>query len=142
MKLPKLIYLANAYSSKLEDPDCASLQRHNRRTLEAFIAGKLKKKYNVTVLAPIALSAAIADVCNIGTTFNDWMKDDFNFISRSDEVWVLVSDGWKTSDGVQQEIRFAKANLVPVRYLSPVTLEFLPEETYNSLYTEKTQKVK
>lgn len=119
----KLIYLANAYSSKLEDKDRAKLQSEQRRLLESLIGGQLKKKYSVTLILPIAVSAAMADLCDFDTGFDTWSGDDYTFISRCDEIWVLVSEGWKESYGVTEEIFFAIENNIPVKYINKDTLE-------------------
>lgn len=121
--MKKLIYLANSYSSKLLDPDAAALQRAQRRHLEAFIAGKLRKMYDVAVIAPIALSAAMADICQFGTGFDEWEGDDITFISKCDELWVLTSDGWQDSQGVTAEIDFARTMNIPVKYIHPKTIK-------------------
>lgn len=120
----KVVYLANAYSSKLTNKDEARLQEACRRNLEAYIAGQLRKKYGVAVLAPIALSAAMADLCEFSTGFSEWAGDDLTFIGRcSDEVWVIDSDGWQDSTGVKAEIDFAIRNDIPVKLINTVTLE-------------------
>src|SRR5574338_475001 len=92
-KRAKVIYLCNAYTSKLPDQDQAALQREQRRDLEAYIAGTIKKKYKVAVIPPIAISAGMADICSFGHGFDEWSGEDYTFISIVDEVWVLVSDG-------------------------------------------------
>lgn len=117
MKKKKCIYLANSYSSFLDDPDAASLQRNQRRHLESYVGGKLKKKYGVTIILPIAISASMADLCAFGTGFSEWADDDFNFISRCDELWVLMSDGWKESVGVRAEIEYASGLGLPIKYI-------------------------
>jgi hypothetical protein len=130
----KLIYLANAYSSNLEDPDAAALQRSQRRQLESFVGGKLKKRYGVTVLLPIAISAAMAELCQFGTGFDEWKDDDLNFISRCDEVWVLTSDGWIESIGVQAEVKFALDNKIPIKYVNPITFDLNDEVIHWDMY--------
>lgn len=119
----KLVYMANAYSSKLEDKDLAALQRHQRKALESSMGGRLKKKYGITLILPIAISGSMADLCEFDTGFNTWSGDDYTFISKCDEVWVLVSEGWKESYGVTEEIYFAIENNIPVKYINKETLE-------------------
>lgn len=123
MKLNKLIYVANAYSSKLKDPIQASKQRAERRTLEAYAGLKLKQLYDVTVILPIALSAAMADLGLLDTGFDQWASDDYTFINRCDEMWVLVSDGWDESYGVKSELEFAFRHGIPVKYINKDTFE-------------------
>ena len=49
-----------------------------------------------------------------------WERFDREHLSRCDEVVVLMLDGWKSSTGVQAEIRIAEELGKPVRYLAPV----------------------
>ena len=119
MKIKTAVYLANAYSSQFKDPDCAKMQCANRRNLEAFVGGKLRKMYpDHCFLLPIANSAAMADLCTFGTGFDEWETDDYTFINKFDEVWVLMSDGWKESKGVQAEIKYAESIGHPVKYIT------------------------
>jgi hypothetical protein len=120
----KLIYLANSYTSRLPDPVDASLERAQRRLLESAVGLKIKQKYGVTLILPIALSAAMADFGLLDTGFDQWAQDDLTFISKCDEVWVMLSDGWDTSYGVREEIKFAHANRIPVKYIDITTLLF------------------
>jgi len=117
--IKKMVYLANPYTSKLKDPDAVALQELTRRNLESYIGGKLRKKHNVVFILPIALSAAMADICSFGTGFDEWADDDFTFISHCDEVWVLMSEGWSESKGVLAEIAFAKERGMPIKYVCP-----------------------
>ena len=117
------VYLANAYSSKLVDKDQARLEQEQRALLEAYIGGAIKKKYGCTVILPIAISAAMARLCHFGTGFDSWANDDYTFISKSDEVWVLLAKGWDKSQGVIAEIKFAKEMGITVKYLNQNTLE-------------------
>lgn len=126
MKLKTVVYLANAYSSKLEDSDAAALQRSQRRSLESFVGGKLRKIYpNYAFILPIANSASMADICTFDTGFTEWEIDDYSFIYVAQEVWVLMSDGWEESKGVQAEIEFAKKLSRPIKYITWPKLEIV-----------------
>ena len=118
-----LVYLANSYSSKNPDKDRGKLESAQRRCLESYIGGALKKKYGFTFILPIAMSASMADFCEFGTGFSEWEGDDYTLISKCDELWVLLSDGWKESVGVQAEIKFAHVQKIPVKYIDKDTLE-------------------
>lgn len=132
--MKKLIYLANAYTSHSSNPDYATFERQQRRTLEAYIAGQLRKKYEVAIIAPIALSAAMADICDFDTGFKEWEGDDLLFISKSDEVWVLLSEGWDTSVGVAAEIAFAKKMNIPIKYVDKDTLALYKSPNIEKAY--------
>jgi len=48
----------------------------------------------------------------------EYYKDfDLMMLSKADELWVLKLDGWETSEGVVQEIEFAKQNGIKIRYI-------------------------
>lgn len=53
-------------------------------------------------------------------TWVDWGKHCKALIERSDEIWVLMYEGWDTSTGVAGEIEHAKLNEKPVKYVIPV----------------------
>ncbi len=101
------VYLINAYSCYIEDKDKARLIMAQRRDLEAYIGGAIKKKYGHTIILPIALNGRMSDICHFDTGFSTWERDDFTLISKCDAVWVLLSEGWRESVGVQAEIKFA-----------------------------------
>jgi pyruvate/2-oxoacid:ferredoxin oxidoreductase beta subunit len=132
MKLPIRVYLANPYSSKLKDKDAASLQRAHRRALESYVGGTLKKKYKgkYAFLLQISLSGSMADLCSFDTGFAEWASDDYAWIDACEETWVLMSDGWKDSIGVQAEIKFALKNKKKVRFIDPTTLNFVKEQEF------------
>lgn len=122
-KPKKLIYLANSYTSKDLDKDFARTVQAKRRIRESFVGGKLKKLYDVTLILPIAISASMADLCDFDTGFDTWAGDDYTFISKCDEVWVLVSEGWDKSYGVREEIKFALERNILVKYVNENTFE-------------------
>jgi hypothetical protein len=119
------VYLANAYSSKLTNKSDAKFQMLQRLHLESFIAGALKKKLKgkYCFLLPITMSASIANLYDFDGGFDTWAKDDYTWVSICAEVWVLTSDGWRESYGVQSEIKFAKSIGKPVKYINPFNLE-------------------
>ena len=48
-----------------------------------------------------------------------WLKQDFAVLKHAKALVVIKADGWAESEGVNQEIMFAKDNRIPVLYLSP-----------------------
>jgi hypothetical protein len=117
-----MIYLASPYSHI--DPEI-ELVRYRQIT---NIAGRLIDK-GVVLFAPITQSVAVVKYSRVNSRgFDYWEKFDKEFVSLSDEVWVVVMPGWRESVGVQEEIRYAESLGKPVRYLCPKSLTFLDEE--------------
>jgi len=106
-----MIYLASPYSH----PDPAV--REARFHAVCREAARLTKE-GYTVFSPIAHSHCI---CQHGLPLEwiFWWRIDAEFIKRSDEVWVLMLDGWKESTGVQAEIRLALEFEKRLRFVEP-----------------------
>lgn len=131
----KLIYLASPYS-------------HKDRQIEKFrykeitrIAAKLHKKYPYAFILPITQSHELKNwEPSLGGSFVKWRDRDLHFISKSDEVWVVLMEGWLESIGVQAEIEFAKECNIPVKHINPETLRF-KKTTIKKVLNEKLTKV-
>ena len=50
---------------------------------------------------------------------SEWMKYDLPYLSVANKLYVLMIDGWDISDGVQQEIEYAKEHDLPMILLEP-----------------------
>lgn len=123
--LTKMIYVASPYTFK--HPEQATQQMvQARRYLEVTEAiGKLQDEYDFAFIGPITQSHhTVKAMSNKDTTFRNWAKRDFTYISRCDEVWVIKMEGWSESVGVLSEIDFATKHGIPIKYLSPDTLTF------------------
>jgi hypothetical protein len=59
-------------------------------------------------------------------TWADWGKHCRTLIERSDEVWVLKLEGWDTSVGVTEEVRYAGALGRRLSYFACDTEPFTP----------------
>lgn len=55
----------------------------------------------------------------LGGGFEDWCTWNTWFISRCEELWVLMLDGWKESTGVTAETAIARALGKPTYYVEP-----------------------
>jgi Domain of unknown function (DUF1937) len=72
-----------------------------------------------TFVAPMVQDYAILPYMgDIKATWEKWGHHCRTLIAVSDEVWVLLYDGWSTSVGVKGEIEHATLCRVPVSYLS------------------------
>ena len=47
----------------------------------------------------------------------EWLECDFQWIDACDELWVLCQPGWQTSDGVRQEVVYARDKNKEVLFL-------------------------
>ena len=111
---PSLIYLASPYSH----PDKKIMRKRYEHALRctAFIMSN-----GVLVFSPIVHSHPISEKYNLPCGWDFWERFDTRLISASDQVWVLKLDGWRTSVGVQAEIKIAEKADKPIRYLEQVT---------------------
>lgn len=111
-----LIYLASPYSSDRSD----IIERRVRNVQTA--TAKLIQQGNL-IFSPIVHSHPICDQVtfsplNTAEAMSGWTQYDHDFIDHCDEVWVLMIDGYDTSRGVSDEIAYAYANNIPVRFVS------------------------
>lgn len=107
-----LIYLAGPYSS----PYTALMKE--RESIHAIVAVELKKQGNA-VYCPIAETVTLAQLGGLsGTSWEDWRQHDLNLLSRCDQIYVLLIDGWKESLGVRGEVKFALKNHMPVYFIN------------------------
>ena len=106
-----MIYLASPYSS----PDPAVREARFKAACQAA-AGLLL--YGKLVFSPIAHSHPLT-AYGLGGGFEDWCTWNTWFISRCEELWVLMLDGWKESTGVTAETAIARALGKPTYYVEP-----------------------
>ncbi len=73
---------------------------------------------DVTVFCPIAHSHAIEVESDMTPQEgNWWLSRDFPFLAACDELWVYCMKGWEKSYGVNQEMRYAHHNDIPIKWL-------------------------
>jgi len=107
------IYLASPYSH----PDLAvRVARFNaacKAAAQLMLAGAV-------VFCPIAHSHPISTwMRDDEQSHGMWMKQDIPLLARASGLAVLQIDGWLESRGVQEEIEYALANAIPVKYVRP-----------------------
>ena len=71
------------------------------------------KGYNV--FSPITLTHPISKFVTLEHA--EWLACDFQWIDACDELWVLCQPGWQKSDGVRQEVVYARDNDKEVVFL-------------------------
>lgn len=107
----KLIYLASPYS------DPSPIVRL-RRFHDACKASAQLMNRGLNVFSPIAHSHPI-EAYGMGEIkdANFWLAQDFAILSRCDELYVLMTDGWKESHGVNREIDFANEKGMRINFV-------------------------
>lgn len=107
-----LAYLASPYSHA--DPEVmeARFDAVCREAARLMFGG-------AHVYSPIAHTHPIAMRGNLPTDWTYWEGYDHVMISASDELWVLMLDGWQESKGVTAEIKIAADLGKPVLYIRP-----------------------
>jgi hypothetical protein len=110
-RLHKLIYLAGPYSHRL------ARIRH-RRYLQLTETSARLLQNGVINFSPITHSHNQQEFLDtFSTGFDDWRANDLSFVSRCEEVWVLMLPGYEESYGVKEELKFAKTNGLPIQYI-------------------------
>lgn len=130
MKLTKMIYLASPYTFK-----SPSIRLSQRRAMEEYrfneitrIAGLLQNTYPYAFILPITMSHLTAKTMKKQSgEFAYWSTRDYTYISRCDELWVAMMDGWRNSVGILNEIKFAISHGIKVRYLDVISLKLFKE---------------
>jgi hypothetical protein len=115
-KAGKLIYLASPYSH--ED----AYVRGNR-VCEAGAAMRELTRLGHIVFSPISTSGVMVSLGVLSWDDPWWYEWSMAFLRRADECWVLMTDGWEESVGVENEMEYAAEHGMPVRYVDPETLE-------------------
>ena len=83
--------------------------------------GELMNQYDDTFFySPVIYFRQVALECNLPHTREFWWGVNKYMLDKSDELWVLLMDGWDTSDGVKQEIEYAKSIGLTIKYMSHV----------------------
>lgn len=113
--MDKLIYLASPYSSEFAD-----VTERRVRQVESAAAHFIEKGH--LIFSPIVNSHPIAELVsfsgqNTTAAMSPWMKYDHAMIDRSDELWVLMIEGWDKSLGVTEEIDYALKQGKTIRYI-------------------------
>ena len=109
----RLVYLASPYSH----PNKAV---EHKRYKQVTKAGAIIKRDipDVTLFLPITQSYhMVKEIPSLGGEFDKWKDDDLFMVNKSDELWVLLIDGWDKSIGVKAEIEYATKKKKKIRYI-------------------------
>lgn len=108
----KTVYLASPYSHRNRSVEV-------KRYLDVTkVAALLTRDLGVPMFLPITQSYKMVEMIPaLGGSFEKWKKIDLTWVGRSDELWVVMLDGWDKSIGVLAEIRHAKRLKKKIRYI-------------------------
>lgn len=84
-------------------------------------------RQGVWAFSPIGHSHPLGPY-DVGTGWSDWEAFDLHLIDNCKEVHVLMLPGWRESHGVQDEVKYAMAEGVPVRYITVEQLDELAKD--------------
>ena len=111
-KKKSLVYLASPYSHRLRRI------RHKRFVDICAVAGILIHQ-GIDLICPIAHSHPIEEHSEKNVSGHEvWMRVDLNLLSKCTDLYVVTLAGWKESYGVQEEIKFAQRNKMPITYVN------------------------
>ena len=115
VKTKPISYLAAPYSLGGSDTEYYRMQRYGMVTRAAW---ELFKN-GINVYSPITHHHTIQKYGRIEMSTSEWMKYDLPYLSVANKLYVLMIDGWDISDGVKQEIDYAKKHDIPMVLLEP-----------------------
>lgn len=105
-----LTYLASPYS------DSNAEVVANRMTTFNNIDGQLLRAGKFTV-SPLSKTFGL-QASQLPSDWEYWQHYSRKLLAKCDEMYVIMSPGWETSEGVQGEIDFAHEHNIPVIYIS------------------------
>lgn len=119
-----LYYFASPYSH------ANPLVKIVRYEMTVYLSSSLTKK-GFRLLEPIAMCHDQAGKYGLPTGYSFWQTRDRGFIDVCDAVIVAKLQGWRESEGVQDEIEHALSTGKPVHYLDPS--EFITVEMFQDM---------
>lgn len=105
----KLIYLASPYTGTKE--------KQQERFEQAVDCAGYLLNMGVHIISPIIMCHQIVLSTEMPGDWSFWSKYDFNLLSKCDELWVLCLTDVEKSKGVGEEIKYAKENKVPIKFI-------------------------
>jgi len=110
-KLNHVIYVGSPYSNSDDSIRIKNFEIVSRYTAKLIAAGH-------TVFSPISYGHTMLDFCDMPTDFNFWNNFCLAFLSKCDELIVLMIPGWEKSIGLTAEINYCNVNNIPITYIS------------------------
>lgn len=118
-------YLATAYSYGGE---CSIEHRHKNYRIAVRQAWELFSM-GINVYSPIVHHhniQAVEPMVELPTS--QWMEYDLPYLAASEKIYVLCTDRYEESQGVQAEIQYAKDNHKEIEYLIPTPFVLYGED--------------
>lgn len=126
----RVIYLASPYTH--EDKEVRQYRFEEMCRVHADLLHLHGK--TCAFIGPIAMTHSIAEYAKLPTIWDFWKVHDEAILSKCDELWVIMMDGWTESVGVTAEIAYAYAHNIPVIYVRNETkpIRFVGREKFDS----------
>jgi len=125
--MSKIAYLACPYNH----PDLAVRQK--RYELANLAAAHLIQQ-RIFVFSPLTHNVTLFSF-GLSQGWGFWKDYDLAFIAHFDSLIVLMLEGWEQSQGVRDEIEYAKKLKLPIEYLDPESIQVL-KETLDKCFAE------
>ena len=109
--MPRLTYLCSPYASP--DPEVRKLRFDTVNRVAGILIA-----HGLMIFSPLSHSMPIAAADpGVPRGFWFWRDFDLHIINLSKEVIVLTLDGWRESEGVTAEIKYARDVGIPVKFV-------------------------
>ncbi len=108
----KLVFLSNPYSHK----DETIVNQRYEKCLKLFY--DLMYQHDIDIISPIIIGHPIVKKFPMPSDWTKWEKFCCNLIDHSDVVLVFKLEGWDISNGVAEEIAYAKQNNKQILYIT------------------------
>lgn len=108
----QLAYLACPYSSKDK-----TVQRFRFNLVSQLACDFITQ--GIYVFAASTHNTAIEEFGAVESRFEHWKNFNHTMIEHCDQLIVIRIDGWETSKGVSDQIKFAQLKGIPIEYYDP-----------------------
>lgn len=108
--MSKIIYLASPYTN----PDPKAREENFRRV--SILAAELNSK-GIIAFSPITYGHTLLEFKEMPHDWEFWKVFCISFLQHCDELLVYKMPGWEKSNGVSEEVKYAKQNGIKVSYL-------------------------
>jgi hypothetical protein len=92
------------------------------RFREAQLAASIVYAYQIPCYSPIAHWHPISIDFELPHGWDYWKQQDEAMLLASQEMWVIMIDGWNTSKGIEAEIKFCQKNSKNIHWIDPLDL--------------------